>query len=110
MDFIDKTLTCKDCGKEFVWSAGEQQFYAEKGLNNPPGRCPDCRKKMKAQKINRPAFSITCKNCGKVGEAKFEPKDPRDILCAECWDKKVAAGLPRPDNKVETGKPADKVA
>ncbi|MFA6662311.1 MAG: zinc-ribbon domain-containing protein [Bacilli bacterium] len=44
----DKKLICKDCGKEFVWTVGEQEFYAEKGFTNEPVRCPDCRKARKA--------------------------------------------------------------
>lgn len=39
----DKTLVCKDCGKEFVFTVGEQQFYAEKGFTNDPVRCKECR-------------------------------------------------------------------
>lgn len=41
--YQDKTLVCKDCGKEFTWTAGEQQFYAEKGFQNEPVRCKECR-------------------------------------------------------------------
>ena len=52
MDFQDKTLVCKDCGKEFVFSAGEQAFYAEKGFENDPVRCPECRKARKQQRRN----------------------------------------------------------
>ena len=44
----DKTLVCKDCGADFVFTEGEQQFYAEKGFDNEPQRCPDCRKARKA--------------------------------------------------------------
>ncbi|MFO8144135.1 MAG: zinc-ribbon domain-containing protein [Candidatus Syntrophosphaera sp.] len=44
----DKTLICKDCGNEFVFTEGEQEFYKEKGLVNEPQRCPDCRKAKKA--------------------------------------------------------------
>ena len=43
MDFQDKVLTCRDCGKEFMFSAGEQAFYAEKGFQNQPTRCKNCR-------------------------------------------------------------------
>lgn len=49
----DKTLTCKDCGKEFVFTEGEQDFYREKGLQNEPQRCLDCRKAKKAAYRNR---------------------------------------------------------
>ena len=45
--YQDETLICEDCGKEFVFTAGEQEFYAEKGLTNKPKRCPDCRKAKK---------------------------------------------------------------
>ena len=48
----DKTLVCKDCGAEFVFTAGEQQFYAEKGFTNEPQRCPACRKARKEQRRN----------------------------------------------------------
>ena len=39
----DKTLTCCECGNEFVFTASEQEFYAEKGFTNEPRRCPACR-------------------------------------------------------------------
>ena len=48
MSFVDKTLTCRDCGREFAFTAGEQQFYQSRGLVNEPGRCPDCRRARKA--------------------------------------------------------------
>lgn len=44
----DKTLVCKDCGNEFVFTEGEQAFYKEKGFENEPQRCPDCRRAKKA--------------------------------------------------------------
>ena len=50
MEFQDKTLVCKDCGQEFVFTAGEQAFYKEKGLDNEPKRCKECRDKRKAQR------------------------------------------------------------
>ena len=46
--FEDKTLVCKDCGKEFVWTAGEQEFYASRGFENQPQRC-----KARAQDVRR---------------------------------------------------------
>ena len=48
----DKKITCKDCGKEFIFTVGEQEFYKEKGFENDPVRCPECRKARKAQKMN----------------------------------------------------------
>ena len=49
----DKKIVCKDCGKEFIFTVGEQEFYKEKGFENDPVRCPECRKARKAQKMNR---------------------------------------------------------
>ncbi len=49
----DKTLVCKDCGKEFIFSVGEQEFFKEKGFDNDPVRCPECRKARKAARNNR---------------------------------------------------------
>ncbi len=48
----DKTLTCKDCGNEFIFTEGEQAFYKEKGFENEPQRCPDCRRAKKQQRNN----------------------------------------------------------
>lgn len=50
--YKDETLVCKDCGKEFVFTAGEQEFYAEKGFQNKPQRCKDCRIAHKSSKGN----------------------------------------------------------
>ncbi len=46
----DKTLVCKDCGAQFVWTVGEQEFYKEKGFENQPTRCPNCRRSRKQQR------------------------------------------------------------
>ena len=54
--YEDKTLICKDCGKEFIFTAGEQEFYAEKGFQNEPQRCKECRT---ARTLPRPAESIS---------------------------------------------------
>ena len=51
--YKDKTIVCKDCGNEFVFTAGEQEFYAEKGFDNAPERCKECRAKRKANRGNR---------------------------------------------------------
>lgn len=45
----DITLVCKDCGKEFVWTVGEQEYFKAHGLENQPKRCADCRKARKAK-------------------------------------------------------------
>ena len=53
MEFEDKTLVCQDCGKEFIFTAGEQAFYKEKGLDNEPKRCKEFRDKRKAARSNK---------------------------------------------------------
>lgn len=85
----DQTLTCKDCGNEFVWTVGEQQFYKDKGFDNPPSRCPDCRTKKKADMAgSRKDYPIVCSNCGKEDTVPFEPKEGgKPVLCRECFKK-----------------------
>lgn len=47
MSYTDRTITCRDCGNEFIFTAGEQEFYSQKGFLNDPVRCPDCRRARK---------------------------------------------------------------
>jgi len=49
MNFQDKVLKCADCEQEFTFTAGEQEFYASRGLQNEPRRCPECRRAKKAE-------------------------------------------------------------
>lgn len=92
MAYQDKTLTCKDCGKEFIWTAGEQEFYAQKGFTNPPARCKEDRIKFKQQRRdNQQKYDITCANCGKADQVPFQPRDPSSVLCADCFAKNRAA-------------------
>ncbi len=97
----DQTLTCRDCGTDFVWTASEQEFYNSKGFSAPI-RCADCRRKIKEQKQAggaggrdnrgpRTMHKITCANCGAEGEVPFEPRDPSNVLCADCFRQKQAA-------------------
>lgn len=53
----DKTLVCKDCGKEFIFTEGEQAFYQERGFENEPKRCVECRKARKQRNNNRGEFT-----------------------------------------------------
>ena len=85
----DKTLTCKDCGNEFVFTASEQEFFAEKGFENEPGRCPDCRRQARASRNgNRPQremFTVICSDCGKETTVPFQPSGDRPVYCKECY-------------------------
>lgn len=84
--FQDQNLTCKDCGKQFVWTAGEQEFYAQKGFNNPPFRCQECRAKRKEERMSsRTMTKITCSKCGKEDEVPFVPRKGTGVLCRACF-------------------------
>lgn len=90
--YNDKTLTCKDCGAEFVFTASEQEFYAEKGFTNEPGRCPECRAARKAQRNNggygrgeREMFTTTCASCGNTATVPFKPSGDRPVYCRDCY-------------------------
>jgi hypothetical protein len=48
----DKILTCKDCGEKFTFTAGEQEFYTQKGFQNEPGRCGPCRRARKRDRAS----------------------------------------------------------
>ena len=87
----DKTLTCRDCGHEFIFSVGEQQFYAEKGFTNEPGRCPECRAARRAargrsgSRRERQMHPAVCAQCGRATEVPFEPRTDRPVYCPECY-------------------------
>ena len=84
--YEDKTLVCKDCGAEFVFTAGEQEFYAEKGFQNEPTRCKACRQARKASRASgapRQMFDAVCAECGKPTQVPFEPKEDRPVYCSE---------------------------
>ena len=87
--YEDKTLVCKDCGAEFVFTAGVQVFYAEMGFLNEPTRCKACRQ---ARKASRPAadaprqmHDAICAQCGAATQVPFVPKNDRPIYCSECF-------------------------
>ena len=110
MSFADKTLTCRDCGQEFVWTAGEQEFYQSRGLQNPPSRCPSCRAARRAGGGGggggggsyagggggggggygggqREMFTATCSNCGREARVPFQPRGDKPVYCSDCFEK-----------------------
>ncbi|MBQ0067348.1 MAG: zinc-ribbon domain containing protein [Phascolarctobacterium sp.] len=83
----DKTLTCAECGQQFVFTASEQEFYEEKGFTNEPKRCPTCRKARKQRMgKNRQMYPAVCAECGKETTIPFQPKDDRPVYCRECFE------------------------
>lgn len=91
MEFEDKMLSCRDCNKQFVFSAGEQEFFSAKGLVNEPKRCPNCRLLMRIQRngedVNRVA-EVSCAECGVPTRVPFQPKGYRPVYCAYCFQTK----------------------
>jgi CxxC-x17-CxxC domain-containing protein len=92
-------LTCKDCGGQFVFSAREQQFFAEKGFTNQPQRCRDCRQARRAQNGDspaprsspRPSFEAVCAACGVETTVPFRPRGDRPVYCRSCYSAQVPA-------------------
>jgi CxxC-x17-CxxC domain-containing protein len=102
MEFQDKTLNCVDCGTEFIWTAGEQLFFADKNFKNEPKRCKSC----KAKRASRPSSggsgpsmgrervetTTTCSACGKETTVPFRPTQGRPVFCRECFQSRKFAG------------------
>jgi CxxC-x17-CxxC domain-containing protein len=95
LSFVDKTLKCRDCGNEFVFSAGEQEFFQQKGLLNQPGRCPACRAQRRqaasggnrGERAAREWHTVICAECGQEAKVPFLPKNDRPVYCSTCYDK-----------------------
>ncbi|PYR50880.1 MAG: zinc-binding protein [Acidobacteria bacterium] len=80
MEFQDRILRCVDCGAEFVWTAGEQQFFADKNFKNEPKRCKAC----KTKRASRPP--------GMVAGRERGPTQGRPVFCKECFQSRKFAG------------------
>lgn len=87
--FQDKTLVCRDCGRSFLFTAGEQGFYLEKGLLNQPQRCPECRAQRRQARAGggqREVSTITCASCGQQAQVPFVPRLDRPVYCGACYE------------------------
>ena len=99
--YTDETLSCVDCNSQFIFSAGEQEFFASKGFQNKPNRCPECRAARKAQRNagggggmgnygggsrgGREMFQTTCSQCGRTAEVPFQPRGDKPVYCRDCF-------------------------
>jgi len=94
--YTDEMLTCVDCGQQFAFTAGEQEFFAMKGFTNKPSRCTDCRAARKAGRGSngggsrggggmREMFKATCSQCGGVAEVPFQPRGDKPVYCRDCF-------------------------
>jgi len=106
----DTTLTCRDCGQAFVFTSGEQAFYASRGFSEP-SRCADCRAARKAQRDGggssyssysssaydsgysssrgeREMFTATCSACGQEASVPFQPSSDKPVYCSSCFQQR----------------------
>jgi CxxC-x17-CxxC domain-containing protein len=103
--FNDKTLTCRDCGTPFTFSASEQEFFAEKGYTNEPTRCPSCRAARRNSDprnsrgsdrggnsynnrgADRPMYDAICDSCGVATKVPFQPRGDKPVYCRDCFNR-----------------------
>jgi CxxC-x17-CxxC domain-containing protein len=85
--YSDRTLKCRDCSGDFIWTAGEQAFFREKGLQNIPVRCPDCRAARKVEMGVKPPVQhqVICAECGAHTTVPFVPRQGRPVYCGPCF-------------------------
>src|ERR1041385_5042738 len=97
MEFQDRILNCVDCGAEFIWTAGEQLFFADKNFKNEPKRCKDCKAKRNARmsqpQRERVETTATCSQCGKETTVPFKPTQGRPVFCKECFQARKSASV-----------------
>jgi CxxC-x17-CxxC domain-containing protein len=89
--FEDKTLVCRECGAEFVFTEGEQEFYKQKGLLHEPTRCTTCRSERRRMRSDvdmggpRALYPVVCAACGRDTEVPFQPRLGRPVYCRDCF-------------------------
>ena len=93
MEFEDQVLPCRDCGQEFVWTAGEQAFFKDKGLVNLPVRCTGCRAQRKARLgiQDRAQVEVVCAECGIATTVPFVPRNGNPVYCSRCFSRQREA-------------------
>jgi CxxC-x17-CxxC domain-containing protein len=93
MDYEDKSLVCVECHQPFVWTAGEQRFYAERNFQNAPKRCKACKTKRATRGgpggRERVESQATCSQCGKETTVPFKPTQGRPVFCKECYQQQA---------------------
>lgn len=115
MPYVDRPLTCRDCGTTFNFTAGEQTFYAARGLQNVPGRCPACRESRRhggssaagpegyvhygpfasfGGRNPRQMHPAVCARCNQMTEVPFVPRGDRPVYCSECFAASRAPNSP----------------
>ena len=116
MSYADKTLTCRDCGTQFVFTAGEQEFYAQKGFTNEPTRCTSCRQARKQGGGGRSSGGYGDRDSyggggggrrssgggggGARGGFGGAEREMHSVTCASCGKEAKVPFLPRGDKPV----------
>jgi CxxC-x17-CxxC domain-containing protein len=105
MEFVDRLLTCTDCGGEFIFTAGEQLFFFDKQFKNDPKRCKPCKSKRSsvalrpgsgpaAAGLSRTETRTECSECGIQTTVPFKPTQGRPVLCRQCFQTRQRAAVP----------------
>ncbi len=95
-EFEDTSIKCIDCSQEFIWTIGEQTFFRDKELKNPPKRCKDCKKaknrRLEAIELSRTTgrrhrieVQAECASCSAQTTVPFYPCQGRPVYCRECY-------------------------
>jgi CxxC-x17-CxxC domain-containing protein len=123
MDFVDRILTCTDCGGEFIFTAGEQLFFLDKQFKNDPKRCKPCKSRRGAQSasaatgsgpaaagISRTETRTECSECGIETTVPFKPTQGRPVLCRQCYKNKMTAPSASPEQPIAASTPETALA
>ena len=115
MEYIDRILTCVDCGGEFVFTAGEQLFFQDKQFKNDPKRCKPCKSRRAhggqapapgagpaAAGISRTETRTECSECGVSTTVPFKPTQGRPVLCRQCFKNKGSVPVSAGSSQVAT--------
>ena len=114
MEFQDKVLKCVDCGKDFIFTAGEQLFFHDKQFHNDPKRCKACKLKRGGGSSVRAETRTHCSVCGQETTVPFRPTQGRPVLCRSCFEQnrrapsstgQSTAGTPREPIVAAMGQP-----
>jgi CxxC-x17-CxxC domain-containing protein len=87
-EFQDRVLKCVDCSADFVFTAGEQQFFADKNFRNEPKRCKACKGKRQeggSSGHGKVETTANCSQCGRETTVPFRPTQGRPVFCRECF-------------------------
>ncbi|MGH7731757.1 MAG: zinc-ribbon domain containing protein, partial [Candidatus Eiseniibacteriota bacterium] len=122
----DRVIKCVDCGEDFTFTVGEQEFYRDHGLTNAPTRCRRCRENRKGRGggaggggahrgesrggagHTKPMFPAVCAECGTQTMVPFKPSNDRPVYCRDCFEaKKPAGGTGRERRATPRGAPRD---